>query len=151
LIITAISIFLLVLIVLAIILHYPMNLIVDTSLLAIVGICSLAYVLIWAVQKDKFVIHQGYIDIYTRSFPVMIPKKRSFFYANIKYFYIHRNGASIVLKNDEIIDIENPVDMEGKRIIHIDDTLKKLSIKELTLDQHLKRSGHPRRSYISKM
>ena len=151
LIITAISIFLLVLIVLAIILHYPMNLIVDTSLLAIVGICSLVYILIWSLQKDKLVMCDGHIDLISRSFPVMYQRKRRLYSSNMQYFYEHSTGVSIVLKNGEIIDIENPIGVDGRKIDHIEDALKDLGLKEMTLSQHLKRNRHPKRSYISKM
>lgn len=146
--ISSISIFLIALILIVLILGYPMNLIVDSILLSIVGISSLAYVLIWAFQKDKAVISDGYITIFWKVFPILVQKQRTLYPKFIMYFYLNDNGAALVMKDGEVINIEDAVDEKNNRIGDLASALKKMKIKQVTMDEHLRHRPDRDKSYL---
>ena len=150
-IISSIGVFLLILILIGIILRYPLNLILDSALLSIIGVSSLGYVLVWSLQKDRIVICKGHISIYKRIFPTFLQKERTLYPPYMSYFYVHENGASIVMKDGEIIDIENPVDENERKLTDLDGSLRSLKIKQVTLEEHLKRTGRKEKSYLSRI
>jgi hypothetical protein len=148
---TIVAAFLFLMIIAGVILHYPLNLIVDGIALGIVGISFLIYVIIWSFLEDRVVIRKTHFMVLSRRFPFWTILERRVYFREISYFVDHGQDTIIVLKRGDLIHINRSETDEGNTINDLPALLKEKRIKELDYGDFIKDRTQGRTSDLSKV
>lgn len=146
-----VSISLLSIILIGLFFHYPLNLIVDGIVLAVVGISSLIYILIWSVLNDKVVVCESHISIYRHGFPFWNLREKRVGFPNIEYYVIHGNDTILATIHGDIIHIDRYKHEDGGKENSLREILDQKRIRSVPYNDFIKGRVKTRKSYLSRM
>ncbi len=148
---SVVAIFLIMIMVLGVVLHYPLNLIVDGIALALVGLASILYVVIWSFLGDRIVICIDHITVRSRRFPIWTVVDRRIYFKDISFYVPHGLDTILILKHGDPVHINRSETEEGIKINDLPGILKDKGIKKLEHKEFIKRRVGKRHSYLSKI
>jgi hypothetical protein len=148
---TGVSFTLLVMVLIAIFLKYPLNLIVDAIFLAIIGFLTLLYIIVWSLLKDSVVVSRDNISVMSHRFLLWKIHEDRIFFGEMAYFVKDGSDTIISTRKGRIITIIDPIDEMGDEIDDLPGILARKRVPRESYEDHIKGRIRKRESYLGKI
>ncbi len=148
---SVVAIFLIMIMVFGVVLHYPLNLIVDGIALALVGMASILYLVIWSFLGDRVVVCNDHITVRSRRFPIWTIVDRRIYFKEISFYVPHGPDTILIMKHGDPVHINRSETEEGIKINDLPSVLKGKRIKMMEHKEFIKRRMGKKHSYLSKI